>query len=490
MSEVLANNNSQNVNKAIRVLGGAILCLLPVLMSGSTPPTTLEKVQESGFLRMLSLNGPSTFYEGPFGHAGFEYDLASAFAEDLGVELAILDRSNLSDILNNMGTTDGHFAAAGLSIIESRKKVIDFSTPYSEVTQQVIYQRDTKKPKTVDDIIYKDIVVIRNSSHAATLNALKEKYPELSWREETDAEMSDLLEMVHSGNADITIVDSTAFVSNQSVYPKARSAFNIAEPEKIAWAFPKQGDDSLLNAANSFLEEYIKQGKVVELEKKYFSKPSVDEGSALAFSERIEARLPQWEHFFKESAKEFELDWLFLAAVSYQESLWNKDAKSYTGVRGLMMLTNQTAKSLGIKDRTDPEQSIYGGAKYFTQMHKRIPKGVQEPDRTWMALAAYNVGLGHLEDARVITQSQGGNPDLWDDVEQRLPLLAKHQYYRKTRHGYARGWEPVTYVKRIRNYHNILVWHYENKRRQIAAELENDELVIPVKKANDAMSQL
>jgi len=184
------------------------------------------------------------------------------------------------------------------------------------------------------------------------------------------------------------------------------------------------------------------------------------------------------------------LDWLFLAAISYQESLWNKDAKSFTGVRGLMMLTNQTAKGLGIKDRTDPEQSIDGGARYFLSRHKRLPEGITEPDRTWMALAAYNIGLGHLEDARVITQRQGGNPNLWDDVKARLPLLAKAKYYRKTRHGYARGWEPVSYVKRIRSYHKILIWYYDNVRKKVEAELKNENNNLPAGVSSDGMSQL
>ncbi len=469
----MTENHPAPANQTLCTLGGILLCLLPFMMTGSTPPTQLESIKQQGFIQMISINGPSTFYEGPFGHAGFEYDLAKAFADDLGVELTVQSKNSLKDILQELNQHNGDFAAASLSILESRKRFIQFSEPYATVTQRVIYQRDATKPKKITDLIGQDIVVVAESSHAQLLQELNTKYPELSWREIDDSEMSDMLEMVHNGEADIAIVDSTAFITNSVVYPKARRGFSIADPEDIAWAFPKQGDDSLLKAANSFLKKYKASGGIAALEKKYFSKPPVNVSNALAFSESIEERLPEWENFFKTSAEKNDLDWLFLSAISYQESLWNKDAKSFTGVRGLMMLTNKTAKDLGIKDRTDPEQSIDGGARYFVQMHKRLPKGIAEPDRTWMALAAYNVGLGHLEDARVITQSQGGNPNLWEDVKKRLPLLAKRKYYSKTKHGYARGWEPVTYVERIRNYHNILVWHYENKRRQIANDIEN-----------------
>lgn len=480
----------RTANPVIRVMGGFLLCFLPLLMSSSTPPTLLEQVKENGFLQMLTLNGPSTYYEGPFGHAGFEYELAHAFAEDLGVELMVLDKGSLTHILKDMSTTDAHFAAAGLSIIESRKKTINFSTPYSTVTQQVVYQRDTPKPRKIADLIGKDIVVISQSSHAATLTELKKEYPELSWREKDDADISEMLEMVHQGDADFTLTDSSMFITNSVIYPRARIAFDITEPESIAWAFPKQGDESLLNAANAFIKQYALSGKIAELEKKYFSEPVVDEGNALALAKRIEEKLPQWVDLFQASAEANGLDWLFLAAMSYQESLWNKDAKSFTGVRGLMMLTNETAKSLGIEDRTDPQQSIEGGARYFIKMRNRIPKDITEPDKTWMALAAYNVGLGHLEDARVLTQKHGGDPDLWDDVKESLPLLTRRKYYSKTRHGYARGWEPVHYVERIRNYHNILVWYYENKQRQLAADNEAEIENLPIKKPADSMSQL
>ncbi len=478
------------VSNGVRSLGGALLCLLPILIASSTPPTLLEKVQTEGVLHMITLNGPSTYYEGPFGHAGFEYDLAESFANDLGVELAVTDKGNLKAILEEMPTTEEHFAAASISIIDSRKPIIHYSLPYTTTKQQVVYRRDEDKPNSIEDLIGKDIVVISHSSHAATLKRLQAQYPSLTWREEDDIESADLLEQVHSGLADISIVDSTAFITNKAVYPKARAAFVLDEIDEIAWAFPKTSDKSLLNAANAFIKQSIEDGTIEHLRKKYFSQSTVDESNALAFAKRVEERLPQWVPFFKDSAKEFDLDWMFLAAISYQESLWNKDAKSFTGVRGLMMLTTATAKDLGISDRTDPQQSIMGGAKYFTQMRKRIPADITEPDRTWMALAAYNVGLGHLEDARVLTQKQGGNPDLWEDVRERLPLLAKYAYYRNTKHGYARGWEPVNYVKRIRSYHNILVWHFDNKNKNEASDLEETLSTEAIKKVNDSMSRL
>lgn len=490
-TDITSQNSIRRKSRPIYTLGGLLLCMMPFLLSGSSIPTLLERTIDQGFLPILSSNGPITYYEGPFGYTGFEYELAEAFAEDLGLELAIKDEPNLGDMLNNVGSTVGLFAASGLSVTDSREELLQFSVPYMQVDQHIIYRRGSQRPRKVEDLIGLDIVVAAHSSHVELLQNLQTSFPDLSWREVEDLEQLDLLEMVHSDKADITIVDSTAYTVNSNIYPRARRAFNLPDSKNIAWAFPKRSDDSLYKAANQFLVKYRDSGKLKELTSKYFDNDYLDVGGALTFSQHIDKRLPKWEGLFKETADEFELDWLFLAAISYQESHWNAKAKSFTGVRGLMMLTRNTAKALGVKDRTDPEQSIHGGAKYFIQRLKNLPERIQNPDRLWMALAAYNVGLGHLEDARVITEQQGGNPDLWDDVKERLPLLSKKKYYSKTKHGYARGYEPVRYVENIRNYYNILVWHHESEQRRLALELQNEIEPVNFSRMKDgAMSQL
>ena len=184
---------------------------------------------------------------------------------------------------------------------------------------------------------------------------------------------------------------------------------------------------------------------------------------AHTFRKHINSRLENLIPIFKQVADQHDIDWRFLAAVSYQESLWNPRAVSPTGVRGLMMLTQNTARQLGIQNRADPFDSTQGGAAYLLALKQRIPERISEPDRTWMALAAYNVGLGHLEDARVLTQTRGGNPDRWADVREALPLLAQQEWHKKTRFGYARGHEPVIYVRNIRNYYDLLVWKYQQE---------------------------
>ena len=224
---------------------------------------------------------------------------------------------------------------------------------------------------------------------------------------------------------DYTVVDSNQFQLIRGQFPNLNVAFDISKPEKIAWAFPLGEDHSLYNEAVKFLAELKSTGVLEQLQDKHFGySKQLDYVGICTFWHHADTRLPKLIKSFHLAAKKYNLDWKLLAAVAYQESHWNKHAVSPTGVRGIMMLTKATAKQMNVTNRLDPEQSIEGGAHYLSTRIKKIPKRIEEPDRTWMALAAYNIGFGHLEDARILTQQQGGDPDKWIDVKQRLPLLA------------------------------------------------------------------
>jgi membrane-bound lytic murein transglycosylase MltF len=168
--------------------------------------------------------------------------------------------------------------------------------------------------------------------------------------------------------------------------------------------------------------------------------------------------LPLYQKWFEEAALQSSQDWRLLAAIGYQESKWNPEASSASGAKGLMQLTTDTATATDVTNPADPRQSIFGGARYFGQVYAKIPTHVPEPDRTWFALAAYNIGYGHLEDARVLAQKAGRDADSWDDVRKFLPLLEQQEWYTQTENGYARGWEPVRYVDNVRDYRDMLEW--------------------------------
>ena len=174
------------------------------------------------------------------------------------------------------------------------------------------------------------------------------------------------------------------------------------------------------------------------------------------FLNHIATRLPRYQEEFQQAENNTGISWVLLAAMSYQESKWNRHAISPTGVRGLMMLTRSTAADMGIQNRLDPKKSIAGGARYLSHLYKRLPRVPDGLERMRLALASYNVGLGHVKDAQLLGKRLGKNPNSWNDLKDVLPLLAKKQYYKNLPHRYARGWEPVQYVTRIREYRKIL----------------------------------
>ncbi|MGB1111455.1 MAG: membrane-bound lytic murein transglycosylase MltF, partial [Gammaproteobacteria bacterium] len=259
---------------------------------------------------------------------------------------------------------------------------------------------------------------------------------------------------------DYTVADSNEVSLSRRFYPNIRVAFDLTKPEPFAWAFAKTDDESLLDEARAYFKELTDSGELEQLLDRFYGHiEHVAPTATRTFLRHIPQRMEQYREAFIKAGEETGIDWRLLAAVAYQESRWNKDAVSPTGVRGLMMLTQSTAKMMKIKDRRDPFQSIDGGARYLKRVIGKIPERIQEPDRTWFALASYNVGFGHLEDARKLAQGAGANPDRWHVVKRYLPLLSQRKWYTKTRYGYARGKEPVTYVQRIRRYYDLLVWY-------------------------------
>ena len=449
---------------------GLLLTAGSIMLVRSTPPTLLEKVLESGELHVVSSNGPTTYYEGPNGLTGFEYSLVKGFADSLGLKLVLENDTDTNSMLDGVVTGQYHFAAAGLTAQESRGKSVSFATPFMQLTQQLVYNNRLPQPTSIDDLNNKEVLILASESHSARVKSLKATFPQLQWREVVDAEMIDLLEMVNKGEADFAIIDSTVYSLNRYSYPKAELAFDVSDPQPVAWAFPQSSDTTLFDAAQKYLQTIRADGTLAKVTEEFFDRhiEEVTSGEAMAFTYLLEQRLPQWAEYMKSAGAEFNLDWQLLAAISYQESNWLPDAVSPTGVKGLMMLTKNTARAMGISDRKDPKQSIYGGAKYLSIVFEKLPKHIQGEDRFNMALAAYNQGLGHVEDARVLTQRMGGNPSKWEDVRKYMPLLSKHQYYSRAKHGYMRGWEPVKFVDNVRNYHKIIAWHQQQEEFRLA----------------------
>jgi len=423
----------------------------------------LEQVQQKNELIVISRNSATTYYEGPNGPTGFEYELAKRFADYLGVELHIVIPPNFNDILPLVALGDAHLAAAGLTATEKRREKVRFGPNYHQITPQLVYRSGSKRPRSAGDL-QGTLEVVAGSSHEERLEELKQEFTELSWEAQPEQSSEELLTLVWQQLIDYTVADSHELAVNRHYYPELKPAFDLDEPQPLAWAFPNSEDNSLFLAAGAFFKQIMHDGTLEQLIERYFGHiETFDYVGTRRYQAHVEQRLPQYLELFTEAASGIGMDWRLLAAIGYQESHWDPGAVSPTGVRGLMMLTRNAAKDLGIENRSDPVQSIMGGAEYLARMAKRLPEHIPEPDRTWMALAAYNVGLGHLEDARKLTIKNKGDPDRWVDVKKNLPLLSKKKWFQQTRYGYARGREPVRYVQNIRTYYDILVWLTEQK---------------------------
>ena len=355
-----------------------------------------------------------------------------------------------------MNEGEGDLAAAGLTHTKERSKRFSFGPTYQMVAQQLVCRRGGKRPKKFEDLVGISIKVPVHSSYVEQLKKLKNSHPELQWQEAENTDTEALLEDVWLKKIDCTVADANIVAIKRRYYPELSVRFNMSEPEPLAWLIPNSAN-TLENELKDWFNAYMDSGKLGEVMHRYYGYiERFDYVEVRAYQRKIKSDLPKYKKVFQNAAKNYNVVWTLLAAQAYQESHWRAKAKSPTGVRGMMMLTRITAKELGVKNRLDPESSIMGGAYYLNKLRQRLPESVTEPDRTWQALAAYNVGMGHIWDARKLAKQLNKNPDRWQELATVLPLLTKKKYYKKLKHGYARGFEPVAYVKNIRNYQDIL----------------------------------
>jgi len=442
----------------MRVLATLILCAgLTACGRNSTP---IPPARETGELVVVTRNGPTTYYEDAQGqYAGLEHDLVTLFAKELGFKVRFILADRFNQILPTVLSHQAYFAAAGIAITDERKQQLLFSTPYQTVQQQLVYHSGQPKPVSFNDVIGKQLLeVVAGSSYAERLNQMKRKFPALTWIETQHQETEDLLGKLAEGEIDYTIADSHIVQLSQNFHPELLVGFNVGPPQSLAWAFPKDGDAWLYKKSLQFFAKIQADGTLKRLLDRYYGHiERLEQADVIGFLAKMNTVLPKYRELFYEAQDITGIDWRLLAALGYQESKWDPLATSPTNVRGIMMLTEDTADEMGVSDRLDPQQSIIAGAKYFLNQKDTLPPRIPEPDRTWIALASYNVGYGHLEDARVLAQRLGRNPDSWTDLKKTLPLLSKANYHATLKHGYARGGEPVIFTENIRTYYDILV---------------------------------
>ncbi|MBD3641941.1 MAG: membrane-bound lytic murein transglycosylase MltF [Marinobacter sp.] len=425
-------------------------------LTGCSRPSTVQEIQNEGVLHVITRVAPSMYFEGREGVTGYDYELAKRFADEIGVELKVRVADDNTEILSVLERNFAHIGMAGVSRQPDFKDRYEAVPTGIQAQSVVVYHRDMEAPESLESLAGQTLHLVADSDHEHLLETSASE-TDISWQVHPGLDAPGVLARVESGEFPFAVVSSNELELNHVFYPHVKEAFGLGEPRELVWLFPKEQDGTLAQTARQFLQRLQGDGVLAQLSERFYGHlDRLNYVGARTFMHHVENRLPKYEKLFREYARDFNMDWRLLAAIGYQESHWRPNAVSPTGVRGLMMLTRNTASYVGINNRLDAEESIHGGAKYFQMVHDKIPERIPEPDRTWFALASYNVGFGHLEDARRLTESAGKDPDRWMDVKEFLPLLAQKEFYTKTRYGFARGQEPVIYVQNIRRYYDVL----------------------------------
>lgn len=425
----------------------------------------LDKIKAKKHLDVVILNSPTVYYIGAERKMGFEYELLLLYAKEIGVDLNLTVVNTVDEALDLSAKGIGDITAAGLSVTDDKKQRFVFGPKYFLVQEQMICHKDMYRqknfPKDMEDLSGLKIVVGKSTSYEETLKTLTELYTGIKVSYDEEESTESLLKMVWEKKIDCTVADSNIFAINQRYYPELSMAFAVSERKHLAWIL-RDNDESLKDDLDKWLNRCEQAGEMAELRDFYYSYLNIfDYYDTRVFHKRLDTRFPKYEKYFKEAAEKYDIPWTLLAAQSYQESHWNAKAKSHTGVRGMMMLTLPTAKSLGVKNRLDAKQSIFGGAKYISQIEKGFADEVKGKNRVLFALAAYNVGMGHMHDAQTLARRMNKDPYSWRDIKTVLPLLSQKKYYKQLKYGYARGSEPVRYVSSIHQYAAII-----NKRNK------------------------
>jgi membrane-bound lytic murein transglycosylase F len=438
----------------------------------------LKEIKQRDVIKVGILSNPTSYYVDTNGPTGFEHDLVVRFAEYLDVEIEFIPSYHVAELLPKLERGQVDILVGGLAKTESRSERFRYSPPYMYVSQKMVFKQGRKRPIDFDELDG-PVTVASQTSHYETLLNIQKDNSNFDINVSNTADPNELLEMLIEENIDYTVADSHNLAIVRRYFPDISVAFTVEEKQPISWLLQNNTDDSLYAVLIDFFGEMYSNGELLALEDRYFGHvESFNYVDTRLFMKAVDKVLPKYKNWFEQYAGD--IDWRLLAAQSYQESHWNPRAKSPTGVRGIMMLTQPTAKQVGVKSRLDAESNIRGGAVYMRKLLNRIPDRISEHDKPWFALAAYNVGWGHVQDARRLTEKGGGDPDKWVDVKRYLPLLRQKRYYKQTRYGFARGDEAVNYVANIRRYYDTLVWldekSLEDQKREQLKEPEEQEI--------------
>ncbi|MBI1398452.1 MAG: membrane-bound lytic murein transglycosylase MltF [Betaproteobacteria bacterium] len=431
---------------------------VPANMDLPPGPVVAPDSYRDGLVVLTRHSVTTRYVNGRGEYAGLENDLAELFARELKVPVRFVVAHSYGEVLTRLERGEAHLAAASLVATPDLHSAFTFGPGYMRVRQILIRRKDVRNPRSIEALGDKQVVVTAQSSGEEALDAALRKAPDLNVDIMHARQPEAVTKWLAAGEAEFGVIGSHVFDQLRAAMPQLRMAMSLDKPQQLAWAFPRDADPDLVKAAKRFFAKISKDGTLDQLIDRYYGQVNrLSDLQIDAFLDDCQTRLSAYRDTFLEAQKQTGVDWRLIAALGYQESKWDPVATSPTGVQGFMMLTSDTAERMGVKNKLDPRESILAGARYLRTLRDTLPDRIEEPDRTWLALAAYNQGLGHLEDARILAQRMGLDPDVWIDVRRALPLLANPDYNWELRYGYARGGEAVALAENVRAFYHILV---------------------------------
>jgi len=412
--------------------------------------------------------------------AEFERELANLFAAQLNATLKTLTMPQ-NQAITALQQHHAHLAAIALRR-DNEIAELQFGPSYQNVRELAVCNQDRPPPKQLADLADRKLGVVAGSAQESTLREVKENLPSLRWQSRQNLTPRELLAEVADGTLDCSAANELQLADAYNYHPNLIAALDISKPSILVWGFPKDADPALLEQVRIFFERIRQDGTLNRLLERYYGHNNrLAKMDAAAFIAKSRTVLPHFRRMFDDAASITGQDWRLLAALAYQESQWDPLATSRTNVRGMMMLTEDTADRMKLDNRLDAHENIIADAKYLLLLKEQLPERIPEPDRTWLALAAYNQGYGHLEDARILTRRAGLDPDSWSDVKIWMPRLNQPGYYETLQRGYARGGEAVILVENIRNYYDMLK-RLEPEPEPFTKESATFELIEPLQR--------
>lgn len=415
----------------------------------------LERVQQREPIVVLTTAGSLTYNKKQTEASGIDHDLLEDFAHQYNLKLKYKVYKTESEVLSALRAGEGDVAAARLRPPQRQNAFL--TGPAYEETHLSLFCRSRLQIAHVSDLNGLKVAIQSKDNYADFDRRLQRLAPRADIVFVQDQRSVQLLKSVEDKKFDCAIAEDVTGRLALRLTPSLEHVADLSEKYSLNWLLTSNNQD-LKILMQAWFQTASRNDEIMRVMDRYqIYANQLDRNDLRRFRRNLFETLPQYRQTFSEAGKTYNLPWQLIAAVAYQESHWNPDAKSFTGVRGIMQLTNETALRFGIEDRLDPIQSIDGGSKYLRLLLDKTPHYLHHKDRVALALAAYNIGSAHLRDAQKLAEKMGRNPYSWRHLREVLPLLAEPRYASQLEYGAARGYETVAFVERVKSFYNYML---------------------------------